>query len=147
MEKQPNIVPKETKSRNKLVKILYFLGGTFSLTLGIIGIALPILPTTPFLLLAAACYARSSQRFYNWLINNRILGSYIRNYLEGKGLPIRVKIFTITLLWIMISISAFIIIEIIWLRIVLIVIAIAVTIHIILIRPKKRKVQNRVLDV
>ena len=115
------------------------MGGTASLILGIIGIALPILPTTPFLLLATACYARSSEKFYNWLLNNRILGSYIRNYIEGKGMPIKVKIFTISMLWITILISAFLIIQIIWVKIVLIIIAIAVTIHIILIRPKKRK--------
>ena len=132
----------EEDVKSKLKKGLYFIGGTFSLILGIIGIVVPILPTTPFLLLAAACYARSSERFYNWLLNNRILGSYIRNYLEGKGMPIKVKIFTISMLWISILISAFLFIQIIWVRIVLIIIAIAVTIHIILIRPKKEKTES-----
>ena len=129
----------DRKPRKKILKALYFIGGTISLILGIIGIVLPILPTTPFLLLAAACYARSSEKFYNWLLNNRILGSYIRNYIEGRGMPIKVKIFTISMLWITILISAFLIIQIIWVRVVLIIIAIAVTIHIILIRPKKTK--------
>ena len=73
------------KERSRFVKALYFIAGTVCLILGIIGIILPILPTTPFLLLAAGCYARSSERFYNWLLNNRILGSYIRNYREGKA--------------------------------------------------------------
>ena len=132
----------DKKPRKKIVKALYFLGGTISLSLGIIGIVLPILPTTPFLLLAAACYARSSQRVYNWLLNNRILGAYIRNYIEGRGMPIKVKIFTISLLWITILISAFFFIQIFWVRIVLIIIAIAVTTHIILIRPKNKEVQN-----
>lgn len=142
MNDQSELDLDEKKPRKKIVKTLYFIGGTISLILGIIGIALPILPTTPFLLLAAACYARSSQRFYNWLINNRILGSYIRNYLEGKGMPIKVKIFTISLLWITILISAFFFIQILWVRIVLIIIAIAVTIHIILIRPKNKEKNN-----
>ena len=127
------------KPRSKFVKGLYFSLGTLSLTLGIIGIVLPILPTTPFLLLAAFCYARSSKRVHEWLLNNRILGPYIKNYLEGKGMPIKVKIFTISLLWITISISAFLIIKIDWVKVVLILIAIAVTVHIILIRPKKKK--------
>ena len=118
---------------------MYFTGGIICLSLGIIGIILPILPTTPFLLLAAACFSRSSERFYNWLLNNRILGSYIRNYREGKGMPKKVKIFTISMLWITILLTSFIFIQIIWVRYVLIIIAIAVTIHIILIRPKKKE--------
>lgn len=134
-QNEPNKIDKE---RSKFVKGLYFTAGTICLILGIIGIVLPILPTTPFLLLAAACYARSSERFYNWLLNNRILGSYIRNYREGKGMPIKIKIFTITLLWITILISVFFI-QILWVRILLIIIACAVSIHIILIRPKNRK--------
>jgi uncharacterized membrane protein YbaN (DUF454 family) len=139
MEEQSKLEQDDKKPRKKIVKLLYFIGGTISLILGIIGIVLPILPTTPFLLLAAACYARSSEKFYNWLLNNRILGSYIRNYIEGRGMPLKVKIFTISMLWITILISAFLIIQIMWVRFVLIIIAIAVTIHIILIRPKKRR--------
>lgn len=142
MKEQSDLDPPRKKPRSKIIKSLYFLGGTISLILGIIGIVLPILPTTPFLLLAAACYARSSEKFYNWLLNNRILGSYIRNYLEGKGMPKKVKIFTISMLWTTILISAFLIIQIIWVRVVLIIIAIGVTIHIILIRPKKEKTES-----
>ena len=77
MKEQSELELDDKKSRKKIVKALYFTGGTISLILGIIGIVLLILPTTPFLLLAAACYARSSEKFYNWLLNNRILGSYI----------------------------------------------------------------------
>ena len=138
MKEKSELESDNKKPRKKIVKALYFTGGTISLILGIIGIVLPILPTTPFLLLATACYARSSEKFYNWLLNNRILGSYIRNYIEGRGMPIKVKIFTISMLWITILISAFLIIQIFWIRVVLIIIAIAVTIHIILIRPKKK---------
>jgi uncharacterized membrane protein YbaN (DUF454 family) len=67
---------------------LLIVAGTLFTGLGIIGIFVPILPTTPFLLLAAACFMRSSERFYHWLINNRILGAYVRDYMEGKGIPI-----------------------------------------------------------
>jgi len=97
--------------------------------LGILGIFLPVLPTTPFLLLAAACFARSSQKFYNWLLNNRWFGRYIRNYREGKGIPLRVKIITILLLWVTILISAYFV-SIIYVRIILILVAIGVTIHV-----------------
>ncbi|TFG25431.1 MAG: DUF454 domain-containing protein [Promethearchaeota archaeon] len=134
-----NLNEEDAKERNKYVRGLYFTGGIICLSLGIIGIILPILPTTPFLLLAAGCFSRSSKRFYNWLLNNRILGSYIRNFREGKGMPIKVKIFTISMLWITILLTSFIFIQIIWVRYVLIIIAIAVTIHIILIRPKKKE--------
>ncbi|TFG01660.1 MAG: DUF454 domain-containing protein [Promethearchaeota archaeon] len=139
MKEQSELELDDKKLRKKIVKALYFTGGTISLILGIIGIVIPILPTTPFLLLAAACYARSSEKFYNWLLNNRILGSYIRNYIEGRGMPIKVKIFTISMLWLTILLSAFLFIQLMWVRIVLFIIAIAVTIHIILIRPKKRE--------
>ncbi|MFX0025569.1 MAG: YbaN family protein [Candidatus Hermodarchaeota archaeon] len=121
---------------SRLKRALYFIAGTLCLILGIIGIILPILPTTPFLLLTVACYLRSSERFYNWLLNSKILGSYIRNYKEGKGMPTKIKAFTISILWITILISFFLI-PIIWVRCILIIIAIAVTIHIILIKPKK----------
>jgi uncharacterized membrane protein YbaN (DUF454 family) len=114
--------------------------GTLSTALGIIGIFIPILPTTPFLLLAAACYMRSSERFYQWLINNRVFGAYIRNYIEGRGMPIRMKIFTILLLWLAIGLSITFGVQNIVIRIVLICIAIGVTAHISLI--KKRKVED-----
>jgi len=108
--------------------------------LGIIGIFVPILPTTPFLLLAAACYMRSSERLYQWLINNRIFGVYIRNYIEGKGMPIRIRIFTILLLWLTIGLSMTFAVQNLVIRIILICIAIGVTVHIVLIR--KRKVET-----
>ena len=114
--------------------------GTLSTGLGIIGVFIPILPTTPFLLLAAACYMRSSERFYQWLINNRIFGAYVRNYIEGRGMPIRIKIFTILLLWLTIGLSIAFGVQNIIIRIVLICLAIGVTAHIGLI--KKRKVED-----
>ena len=123
---------------NKPVKILLITSGTFFIGVGLMGIFLPILPTTPFLLISAALYARSSTRFYNWLINNRIFGQYIKNYREGKGIPLRLKIMTITLLWITIGCSAVFAIDILWVIIMLVIIAAGVTVHVIRIRPKKR---------
>jgi uncharacterized membrane protein YbaN (DUF454 family) len=126
--------------RTTAKKRLLIGAGTLSTALGIIGIFVPILPTTPFLLLAAACYMRSSERFYQWLINNRVFGAYIRNYIEGRGMPVRIKIFTILLLWLAIGLSITFGVQNIVVRIVLICIAIGVTAHIALI--KKRKVED-----
>jgi uncharacterized protein len=111
--------------------------GTLSTGLGIIGIFVPILPTTPFLLLAAACYMRSSERFYRWLINDRIFGAYVRNYIEGKGMPVRIKMFTILLLWLTIALTIVFGVQNIVIKIVLICIAVGVTAHIALIKSRR----------
>lgn len=84
---------------NPIVKLSFNLVGSVSLALGIIGIFLPVLPTTPFLLLASACYLRGSERLHRWLIGNRFLGSYITNIREKRGMPLKVKIVTIVVLW------------------------------------------------
>jgi uncharacterized protein len=86
-------------------KILYIMCGTIGVGLGVLGIFLPLMPTTVFLLLAAFFYSRSSDRFYEWLITNRIFGEYIHNYREGRGMTLRHKAHAITLLWITISVS------------------------------------------
>lgn len=123
-----------------VIKVILVVSGTFFLFLGIIGIFIPILPTTPFLLLAAACYARGSKKFYNWLIGNKWLGKYIKNYREGKGIPINIKIITITLLWITILFSTVLIISNFLIQIILIIIAISVTIHIITIKTMNKNI-------
>jgi len=119
------------------LRILLVIAGTFCVGLGIVGIFVPVLPTTPFLLLAAACYARSSQRFYSWLLNNKWFGSYIRNYLERKGITLRVKVITLTLLWITIGASAAFAVETLALKLILVIIAIGVSIHILSLRTLK----------
>jgi uncharacterized membrane protein YbaN (DUF454 family) len=105
--------------------------------LGVVGILVPLLPTTPFLLLAAACFARSSERFYRWLLGNRWFGAYVRDYREGRGIPAKVKIFSITLLWVVILTSAAFVVSNLVVRVIIVVIAVGVTAHIIFIRPKK----------
>ncbi len=126
------------KKHKNIYKLLLIITGSLFLVLGTIGIVVPVLPTTPFLLLTALCYAKSSEKFYNWLINNRVFGTYIKNYRDGKGIPVRVKLFAISLLWVAILISAFFAVENNALKILLIVIAILVSIHIITISPKKK---------
>ena len=116
---------------NTFLRYILIISGTISLGLGIIGIFLPILPTTPFLLLAAACYARSSKRFYDWLLKNKWFGAYIKNYQLGNGIPGKVKVLSISVLWTSILLSIFFFITILWMKFVLAFIAIAITTHIL----------------
>lgn len=112
------------------IRILLVISGSIAVVLGVLGIFLPILPTTPFLLLAALCYARSSKRFYTWLLNNRWFGNYIRNYREKRAIPLKIKVSSITILWVTILVSAIFFVPFIWVKILLIFIATGVTIHI-----------------
>lgn len=116
---------------NKFVRVLLVVAGTFFVGLGALGIFLPLLPTTPFLLLAAACYARGSDTFYNWLLNNRWFGQYIKNWREGRGIPLKTKMISILLLVLTIGYSVIFVIHIFMVKIILIVIAIGVGFHII----------------
>jgi len=113
----------------KSLRILLIIIGTLCVILAVVGIMLPVLPTTPFLLLAAVCYARSSQRFYDWLMNNALFGTYIRNYREGRGIPLKQKIITILLLWLSIGYAVVFVAQHWWLRVLLLGIAAGVTIH------------------
>ncbi len=116
------------KTRQKIIRAFFFFAGTTSLVLGAVGIVLPVLPTTPFLLLALACYLRSSERMTHWMLNNKYFGKYIRNYRAGKGIPLKTKLIAITTLWITISISSIIILNL-WVALFLFIVAAAVTIH------------------
>lgn len=113
------------------MKAIYILFGTLSLILGIIGIFLPLLPTTPFLLLAAALYVRCSPRLYDWLLNQKYLGPYIRNFRENKAIPLKAKVISITLIWTSILYCVFCIVPYGWLKIVLLLIAAGTSYHIL----------------
>jgi uncharacterized protein len=127
------------KHRSPFVRALLIAGGSISVGLGVLGIVLPVLPTTPFLLLAAWCYARSSTRFYVWLMTHRLWGKYLRDYTSGRGVPVRVKVSAITLLWAAILSSAFLAVDKIWVRVLLIIIAIAVSSHILMIKTLREE--------
>jgi len=118
--------------------------GTLAMTLGVIGIFVPILPTTPFLLLAAFCYARSSERFYRWLLTNRWFGSYLRNYREGRGMALRDKLLTLTALWLAIGTSVAFAIPSPWGKAALTLIALAVTVHLARIKTLRSPAAPRV---
>jgi uncharacterized membrane protein YbaN (DUF454 family) len=125
---------KECREIKSWLRFVLIVIGTLCVGLGLLGMFLPVLPTTPFLLLAAACYCRSSQRFYCWLINNRWLGKYIRNYREKKGMSLNLKIYIISLLWITILLSVIFAVDLLAVRILLILIAVGVTIHLLKIK-------------
>ena len=113
------------------MKTLYIALGTLSLALGILGIFLPLLPTTPFLLLTAALYFKSSPRLYNWLLNHKHLGPYIRNFRENKAIPLRVKVISVSLVWLTLLYCSFFMAGNIWLATLFIVLAIGITWHIL----------------
>jgi len=115
-------------------KILLIIIGTVSVVLGVIGMFLPLLPTTPFLLLAAWCYSRSSERFYNWLLTNRWCGEYIRNYREGNGISRQNKIAALSLLWLTMLLTMVFAVSLWWVRVILASIGVAVTVHILRIK-------------
>jgi uncharacterized membrane protein YbaN (DUF454 family) len=118
----------------KIIASILVIGGTICVGLDILGIFLPILPTTPFLLLAAFCYGRGSVSFYNWLVYHTWIGAYIRNYREGRGISVRQKVLTIALLWLTIGFTMWFGVPIWWLKIVLGMMALAVTTHVIMIK-------------
>ena len=129
---------RSNKRTISLSRWVLIIAGTLFLGLGIVGIFLPLLPTTPFLLLSATCYARSSKRSYNWLLNNKWFGNYIKNYREGKGVPLKVKFLSISFLWIAIGYAVIFVVHILLGRIILILIAVGVTIHILSIKTLKQ---------
>lgn len=133
---------RDTKKSNRIIRAILLITGTISLVIGIVGIFIPLLPTTPFLLLTAACYAQGSDRFYNWLLCNKLFGNYIKNYREGKGVALNIKIISLSLLWTTILFSAVFVVSALLIKIVLIIIAIAVTIHILTIRSIEIKKLN-----
>jgi uncharacterized membrane protein YbaN (DUF454 family) len=123
----------------KIKRCFFIAAGTIFLVLGAVGIFLPILPTTPFLLLSAACYYKGSKRMHRWMLSNRWFGNYIRNYKEGKGISLKAKAFTISLLWVVIAYSALFMVNVVIVQIFLFVIAIGVSIHIIAMPTFRRE--------
>jgi uncharacterized membrane protein YbaN (DUF454 family) len=122
-----------------LARVVYFAAATVCLILGAVGVFIPVLPTTPFLLLAAALYLRSSERMHAWMFENRFFGEYLRNYRDGKGIPLGSKLVTIAALWATIAYSALFVSTHWAMSLALIVIAVAVTIHLLLIPTLRKK--------
>jgi hypothetical protein len=87
----------ELRSRSRLVRLLYLAVGLVSLAVGVAGIVLPLVPTTPLVLLAAYCFTRSSRRLHGWLIGHPRFGRYVSDFESGRGIPRRVKLTAIVL--------------------------------------------------
>lgn len=95
-------------SENKLSRVFWFSLGMIFTGIGLIGVVIPGLPTTPLMILAAACFAKSSQRFYNWILNNRMFGEHVKNYREGNGIPKRSKPVILGTMWAFVLFAVFI---------------------------------------
>lgn len=121
--------------RRSLQAVLLVLG-IACVAVGLLGIAVPVLPTTPFLLLAAFLFARSSPRWHRWLLTNPVCGEYVRCYVERRAMRRGHKIVTLALLWVGIGSTIAFATSTLWLRLVLAAVAIAVTVHVLLIRSE-----------
>ena len=114
------------------MRLFMAIVGAVSLALGVVGIFLPLLPTTPFLLLAAAAWLKASPRLYQWLITHPVLGEYIRNFREHKAIPLRIKIYSVSLVWLTIGYCILAVVEQWWwAQTLLALLAIAITWHIL----------------
>lgn len=112
--------------------------GLLSLGLGIVGAWIPVLPTTPFLLLSAALFARSSQKLHRWLLTHPVFGEYIRGFIEDKSIPLKIKIISVSTLWTVMLLTIFVFAnEKLWLQLLLFVIAVGVSIHILSYETRK----------
>jgi len=120
----------------RLKKYIYITLGFFFVGLGVLGIFVPLLPTTVFLLIAAYLFAKSSNKYYNWLITNKYFVKFIRDYREGKGVPLKVKTISLTALWVTILFSGFFVVKVLWLKLLLIAIAIGVSWHLLSLKTR-----------
>ena len=118
-------------------KWIYIILGSISLGLGIVGIFLPLLPTTPFLLVTAGLYCKSSDKLYQKLMNHKYLGPYIQDFRVHKSIPLRTKIISISLIWITIGCSIFFVVPLLAIKILLAMIAIGISLHILSFKTKK----------
>lgn len=113
-----------------MIRVLFNVLGTLALILAVLGIFLPLLPTTPFLLLAAACYMRGSTRMYDWLTSHRIFGPYIRDFQSGRGIPLRTKVLALALMWPSLAVSAWLM-PVPWARWLLLIPGVGVTAYLL----------------
>jgi len=124
-----------------VLKLLFISFGFICTTLGVLGIFLPLLPTVPLLLLAAACFARGSDRCYSWLIEHRHLGPMLQGYMDGKGIPRRAKLSALGLLWLTIPISVVFVITHPWGKALLLLVGLGVTIYLIRLPVRQEQEQ------
>ena len=118
---------------NSAKKAVLVAAGSLCLALAVLGLFLPLLLTTPFLLLASACYVRSSERLHGWLMGNRMLGPYIRNFKERRGIPLRARVTTVVLLWLPLAYSVYRL-DLLWLELLLVLMGVTWSVLILRMR-------------
>ena len=121
----------QNKIENKFIKTILLICGFLSLFVAILGIFLPLIPTTPLVLLAAYFFSKSSDKIHSWLINNKLFGNYIKNYQAGKGIPLHSKITAIISMWVVLIISGVWATDLLFVRIILFIVGTGVTIHLV----------------
>ena len=134
----------KNKPLRPVLRWVLFIAGFVAIALGVVGIFLPVLPTVPFLLLALACFARSSARFYNWLLDHAHLGPLVGPYLQGRGVKHATKIKAIGLLWASIAISVLFLVNVIWVQGMLLVIGLGVSLYLLNLPTSNRQDQTDV---
>jgi uncharacterized membrane protein YbaN (DUF454 family) len=128
---QINLESNSRHVNSDLLRWVLVCCGWLSITAGVVGIFLPLVPTVPFLLLAAACFARSSDRFHRWLLEHAYLGPLISDYLNYGGIPQRARRIAISMVWVSFPTSAFFFVHVTWLKILLLAIAAGITLYLV----------------
>lgn len=121
-----------------MTKIFLIIIGCLSVGMGVLGIFIPLLPTTPLLLLAAACFVKSSPKLYDWLIQHKYMGPYIRNFREHRAIPLKAKIVSVSMVWSTLLFAAFFIANHWGLRFFLLTLAAAISWHILSYKTLKK---------
>lgn len=123
--------PTDKQVKNVFLRGILIAFGWISIVGGVVGIFLPIVPTVPFLLLAVACFARSSERFHRWLVEHNHLGPLLRDYLRGAGIPLRAKRLAIGMVWVSFPASTILFARDFWLKALLMSAAVGVTLYLL----------------
>ena len=127
----------------KIKRLVLTVLGFICIGLGAVGVAIPVMPTTPFVLLAAFCFSAGNIKFYEWLRHNRVFGQYLENFRTKQGVSVGFKIISITFLWTGLIISM-VIVRTVFIYAVLGIVGICVTIHLLLIKTKKDAVTSSI---
>ena len=121
----------DSRVSGKMMRGVYIVVGTIALIIGAIGLFLPVIPTTPLVILAAACYYRGSDRLHNWILSSRWFGETVKNYQAGRGLTRDTKVRAISMMWAMILVSAWFFVSNLFVRVAMIGVAMGVTVYLV----------------
>jgi uncharacterized membrane protein YbaN (DUF454 family) len=122
--------------KNPVIRTVVLAFGWVFVFLALLGAILPLIPTTPFLVAAAAAFYRSSDKFYHWIMTNRLFGHYLQDYKAGRGIPLRVKITALSFSWLSTIISIIFFIPWLWLKILVFAITSAITVHVLMMKTR-----------